>query len=578
MQVIRRIYKLDGGSAIHCDNRGKTLPPPSSKIGVATALELDLRRTPEAITDSEPLEPYPYEEIATGSYYFAMDGDYDQKTDPPLKRFTGIRAYQTDDEPPRTILRVELPNTALPGLLEAVGTRGQITFKAEFGLFNVDEGADVAAGAWEFDYVICNRVWLPGETPDDVRNDPEYLNSAQIHALIADYFRAEDGEKGEKGDPGLSAYEIAAAGGYTGTSEEWIESLRGETGKSTYEIAVDGGYVGSIAQWLASLRGADGANAYELAVIRGFVGTVDAWLASIHGSDGQGIHPNATGELSELGVYANQAAGFVFMSTINDSVARTSTVYVYAKRSDAYNDWCNPAVIVHYEKAANIKSWPAIEFGKRPSGMAYYTFDLAAYPNATIAAVCVDTEEGELTLPYYNALGVTRIVRLPSKSMRVWFGSQAPPFETGRIYLTQFLGTSEVGNSGIVDGIMYYGYIPSEVAGNVFRVGGITQAMLDDTRSFVTSADAALLGKTSLGVVPAGALVFALVPGTGLLKVQKFDGIGAWTSFNENNVSTGTGANGAGFILDGVSYGLYGEFALSTAEISIRIINTEDQV
>ena len=38
------------------------------------------------------------------------------------------------------------------------------------------------------------------------------------------------GDSGATGDNGLSAYEIAKAGGYTGTEEQWIASLKGEQG------------------------------------------------------------------------------------------------------------------------------------------------------------------------------------------------------------------------------------------------------------------------------------------------------------------------------------------------------------
>lgn len=35
--------------------------------------------------------------------------------------------------------------------------------------------------------------------------------------------------KGEKGDPGQSAYELAVANGYEGTETEWLTSLKGST-------------------------------------------------------------------------------------------------------------------------------------------------------------------------------------------------------------------------------------------------------------------------------------------------------------------------------------------------------------
>lgn len=38
------------------------------------------------------------------------------------------------------------------------------------------------------------------------------------------------GGTGEKGDPGLSAYEVAQENGYTGTEKEWLASLKGATG------------------------------------------------------------------------------------------------------------------------------------------------------------------------------------------------------------------------------------------------------------------------------------------------------------------------------------------------------------
>ena len=60
---------------------------------------------------------------------------------------------------------------------------------------------------------------------------------------------------------GESAYEIAVQNGFSGTEEEWLDSLKGEDGepgadgrqgadgKSAYEIAVDHGYTGTEAEW-----------------------------------------------------------------------------------------------------------------------------------------------------------------------------------------------------------------------------------------------------------------------------------------------------------------------------------------
>ena len=108
-----------------------------------------------------------------------------------------------------------------------------------------------------------------------------------------------NGSDGATGSDGKSAYELAVEMGYTGTLEEWLESLKGNTGadgKSAYELAVEMGYTGTLAEWLASLNGGDGndgKSAYELAVEKGYTGTLEQWLESLKGESGNndGITP-----------------------------------------------------------------------------------------------------------------------------------------------------------------------------------------------------------------------------------------------------------------------------------------------
>ena len=97
---------------------------------------------------------------------------------------------------------------------------------------------------------------------------------------------------GERGTDGKSAYDLAVEKGYTGTLEEWLESLvgkQGANGKSTYELAVEKGYTGTLEEWLESLvgeQGIDGKSAYDLAVEKGYTGTIDEWLESLVGKQG----------------------------------------------------------------------------------------------------------------------------------------------------------------------------------------------------------------------------------------------------------------------------------------------------
>lgn len=93
------------------------------------------------------------------------------------------------------------------------------------------------------------------------------------------------GPKGDsiKGDQGKSAYQVAVDEGYQGTSGEWLKTLEGKT---AYQIAVKNGFKGTESQWLATLNGKNGESAYQVALRNGFKGTEQQWLESIDGQAG----------------------------------------------------------------------------------------------------------------------------------------------------------------------------------------------------------------------------------------------------------------------------------------------------
>ena len=117
-----------------------------------------------------------------------------------------------------------------------------------------------------------------------------------------------NGSDGATGSDGKSAYELAVEMGYTGTLEEWLESLKGNTGadgKSAYELAVEMGYTGTLAEWLASLNGGDGndgKSAYELAVEKGYTGTLEKWLESLKGESGNNGNDGDDGQKGDDGI------------------------------------------------------------------------------------------------------------------------------------------------------------------------------------------------------------------------------------------------------------------------------------
>ena len=65
------------------------------------------------------------------------------------------------------------------------------------------------------------------------------------------------------------------------------------------------------------------------------------------------------------------------------------------------------------------------------------SFQFKDYPAASVASVVIDTELGELTLPYWSALGIEKIYRRQTGQVDIYFGSLCPEFETGRVYFSQ---------------------------------------------------------------------------------------------------------------------------------------------
>ena len=57
----------------------------------------------------------------------------------------------------------------------------------------------------------------------------------------------------------ISPFDLAVAEGFTGTLEEWLESLRG---MSAFDVAVSEGFIGTEAEWLASLEGSPGGDVF----------------------------------------------------------------------------------------------------------------------------------------------------------------------------------------------------------------------------------------------------------------------------------------------------------------------------
>ena len=533
MQTVKSILKLSGGNAQICDLTGRKSDIPNVKIGIGCALEFDLRGDLLDETTGE-LQIYPFEELQDAvSFYLCVDGDWDHATQPALFVTENITLKQSDDK--RTLLRCELPNTALPSLIEAVCQKEKITLGCEICGFAADGSAAAAIFAFDFDLVLRNRRYIGNAVPDSVVSDPEYLTAVEIKALIAEATRPVQ----SPGEPGKSAYELALDNGFEGSLEEYLESLVGPPG--------------------VDAEGHPGKSAYELALDNGFEGSVQEYLAELKGDPGQGLFYDVNGSAVEKSLYDDRPAGFKFATATADAVSGTTVLYIYTKLSDSYADWSEALTIVFYgqNKAPEVVSVAPVEFTAPPENAAYFAVALTDYPDATVAAVTIDTADGEFTLPYYSDMGIRKMVKKDGV-MYIYFGKNVHSFSTGRIYLTQMVassGRSVTDAPPVISGDMYYGYVVSDSITSIVQIGREHLAL-----STLTKASAKAIGRVSLGDVPAGSFTAVLLPEG--LTAYKDDGLGGKVPFELNNGIAGSGANGTTVTIDGVKYNVYGEFNL----------------
>lgn len=153
----------------------------------------------------------------------------------------------------------------------------------------------------------------------------------------------------EKGKDGKSAFEIAVEHGFDGTETEWLESLRGADGKDGLpgKDGADGlpGRDGTDGKnGTDGISGSDGKSAYTIALEHGFTGTEDDWLQSLKGADGKdGITPDMSAyatktDIAELQKQIESISGINYISVF-ESGSDTLQKYgdnVYTYYNDGY--------------------------------------------------------------------------------------------------------------------------------------------------------------------------------------------------------------------------------------------------
>ena len=113
-----------------------------------------------------------------------------------------------------------------------------------------------------------------------------------------------------------------------------------------------------------------------------------------------------------------------------------------------------------------------------------------------------------------------------------------------------------------------YGYIPYEIHKGLFvSYEDITVDLIKDEAAVMQAIEPVPMGEISMGEIPEIALIIVLEPLLANLSVKKNNGMGSRVQFDESV----SGANGISFMMDGIEYLLFGEFATVSGERLIFI-------
>ncbi|MBH5331663.1 hypothetical protein [Lactiplantibacillus plantarum] len=115
-------------------------------------------------------------------------------------------------------------------------TTGQVTVNFNADLMTSLPAGSYAIEVWVVDSTGTSIYPSDGSTGFTITNNIQSTNGATITTITFDDFveamnkAANTIDKGDKGDDGLSAYQVAVINGYKGSQTDWLASLKGDTG------------------------------------------------------------------------------------------------------------------------------------------------------------------------------------------------------------------------------------------------------------------------------------------------------------------------------------------------------------
>ena len=138
----------------------------------------------------------------------------------------------------------------------------------------------------------ANPVLLEGQPAFETDTNRLKIGNGKTRYNLLPYI----GEQ-SKGEDGKSAYQLWREAGFSGTVDDFLDSLIGPAGKSTYEIWLSLGNEGTIVDFIVDMQGE---SAYEVWLKEGNTGSVSDYLNSLVGKSAYDIWLSLGNEGSEV--------------------------------------------------------------------------------------------------------------------------------------------------------------------------------------------------------------------------------------------------------------------------------------
>lgn len=118
----------------------------------------------------------------------------------------------------------------------------------------------------------------------------------------------------------------------------------------------------------------------------------------------------------------------------------------------------------------------------------------------------------------------------------------------------------------VIEDKIVYGYVPYKEELGAIEYSDLTMEIIEE-HGIMEEAEVAAMNKTSLGLMPSGALVVIAVPADSNFVATKDNGFGSKIPFDEEIL----GVNGMTIDFNGVNYKVFGELLLADAELFFYI-------